>query len=65
MKLLVRKVKVAGCGKSRLASALMGREKEKGYRKIFGVGEKTVTPKVRSVNLTVPLTVITLICNTL
>ncbi|CAM9654247.1 unnamed protein product [Pylaiella littoralis] len=43
---LVAVMGVAGCGKSRLASALMGRGKEKENRAVFRVGEKTVTPKV-------------------
>ncbi|CAN0500872.1 unnamed protein product, partial [Ectocarpus sp. 12 AP-2014] len=37
---------VAGCGKSRLASALMGRQREKEYRATFGVGSKTIEPKL-------------------
>jgi len=37
---------VAGCGKSRLASALMGRGREHEHRAVFGVGQKTVEPKV-------------------
>lgn len=41
---LVVVVGVAGCGKSRLASALMGRSKK--YRAVFGVGTKTVAPKL-------------------
>ena len=41
---LVVIVGVAGCGKSRLASALMGRSKK--YRAVFRVGTKTVAPKL-------------------
>eukprot|EP00903_Cladosiphon_okamuranus_P017917 g16488.t1 len=43
---LVAVVGMAGCGKSRLASALVNRGNQREYRTVFGVGQKTVTPKV-------------------
>eukprot|EP00752_Nemacystus_decipiens_P008209 g7341.t1 len=43
---LVALVGVAGCGKSRLAAALLSRGNQRQHRVELGVGEKTVTPKM-------------------